>query len=376
MSRAARKPLVAVMLALQCLLFTACLGYRDLDHVVFVTSVLVDRDGGNNLILYFETLNSIRSSSKEANQEERIVYKVTVQNTGDALNQLETFTSAPVSMAHNKVVLFTEKYARSGMEDTIDLFDRWQDSSNRTLLAIFLGDPESYVNPNHREETMTGLYLYDMLGNKAAVTTYGVKVNIKEFMNQRYIGDRVNSMTMIDVSKEHFTKGQYYVGGLGLIKEYNLIGTIDREETIYFNLLLDNKVTGNLNTANPQDRTKTVSMLLQKYQYESEPELVSGKLKMHIRIKMNTTISAVQGRLEMNKDVISQMEKETEERIEQNCQKLFERWKERKTDVFDIQEKFARKYPKEADRNIIEDTELDLQVQMNIVGTTTIMDAE
>lgn len=376
MSTAARKTLVIVMLAVQCLLFTACLGYRDLDNVVFVTSVLVDRDGGNNLILYFETLNSIRSSSKEANQEERIVYKVTVQNTGDALNQLETFTSAPVSMAHNKVVLFTEKYARAGMEDTIDLFDRWQDSSTRTLLGIFLGDPESYVNPNHREETITGLYLYDILGNKAAVTTYGVKVNIKEFMNQRYIGDKVNSMTMIDVSKERFTKGQYYVGGLGLIKEYNLIGTIDREETIYFNLLLDNKVTGNLNTANPQDRTKTVSMLLQKYQYESDPELVAGKLKMHIRLKMNTTISAVQGRLELNKDVISQMEQETEERIEQNCQKLFRRWKERKTDVFDIQEKFARKYPKEADRNIIEDTELDLQVQMNIVGTTTIMDAE
>ncbi len=97
-------------------LFTSCKSYRDLDNIVFITSVLLDMDDQDNLVFYFETLNSIRNSSKEANKEERIVYKITCQNAGDALNQLEAHTSAPVTLSHNKILLFTEKFAQSGLD--------------------------------------------------------------------------------------------------------------------------------------------------------------------------------------------------------------------------------------------------------------------
>lgn len=208
-------------------------------------------------VFYFETLNSIRSSSKEANQEERIVYKVTSQNPGDALNRLETHTSAPVTLSHNKVILFTERFARSGIDQAFEIFDRWQESSTRTLLGIYAGSTDSFVKPNHQEESMTGLYLYDMLGNKVSVTSYGVKLNIREFMNQKLIGDKVNSMSIMNVSQDDDTAGQYYLDGIGLIHEYKMIGRLDSEQTIYFNFLLDNEVSGNINTQNPEDRTRT-----------------------------------------------------------------------------------------------------------------------
>lgn len=371
-----RKVLVTLMLAVLPLLLASCLGYRDLDHIAFVTSILIDLDEEENLVFYFETLNSIRNSSKEANQEERIVYKIATQNPGDAINRLETHTSAPVTLAHNKVILFTERFAAGGLDQAFDIFDRWQESSTRTLLGVYIGETEDFIKPNHEEEVMTGLYLYDMLGNKSSVTSYGVKLNIKEFMNQKIIGDHVNSMSIMNVSKDKDTKGQYFLDGLALIKEYRMVGRLSSEKSIYFNFLLDNEVSGNINTQNPEDRTKTVSLLLQNNRYKSRLDYKDGILKMEIILKLNTDVSLIQGKLKLNEENIAKLEASMAAKIRADCLALFQEWKDRGTDIFDIQEKFDRKYPKLAGRNIIGSTELDLKVAVDINGTTTLRDAE
>ncbi|QWU15550.1 Ger(x)C family spore germination protein [Paenibacillus sophorae] len=365
-----------LILSIPSCLLTSCLGYRDLDHIVFVTSILIDRDDENNIVFYFETLNSIRSSSMEANQEKRIIYKIGTQNPGDALNELESHTSAPVTLAHNKVLLFTERFARGGLDQAFELFERWQDSNARTLLGIFVGDTDFYVKPNHQDETMTGLYLYDMLGDMQSVTSDGVKINIKEFMSQKYIGDRVNSVPIINVSKDDVTQGQYYLDGLGLIKEYKLIGKLNSEETGYYNFLVDKGVSGNINTKNPEDETKTVSLMLQNNtRYKSKLKLENDVLKLFVKIKLNTDISAVQGKLKLTDETIAKMEESMEEKLERNCQKMFREWKDRKIDIFDVQEKFERKYPADRRKNIIENTELEVDFKVNIIGTSAVRDA-
>ncbi|WP_232101609.1 Ger(x)C family spore germination protein [Paenibacillus sp. URB8-2] len=365
-----------LILSIPSCLLTSCLGYRDLDHVVFVTSILLDRDEENNIVFYFETLNSIRSSSMEANQEKRIIYKIGIQNPGDAINELESHTSAPVTLAHNKVLLFTERFASGGVDQAFELFERWQDSSARTLLGIFVGDTDFYVKPNHQEETMTGLYLYDMLGDMQSVTSNGVKINIKEFMSQKYIGSRINSVPIVNVSKDEVTEGQYYLDGLGLIQEYKLIGKLNSEETGYYNFLVGKEVSGNINTRNPEDETKTVSMMLQNNKrYKSEVKLENEVLKLIIKIKLSTDISAVQGKLELTGETVAKMEETMEEKLERNCQKMFQEWKDKKIDIFGVQEKFERKYPSDDRKNILENTELQIDFEVKINGTSAVRDA-
>jgi hypothetical protein len=65
-----------------------------------------------------------------------------------------------------------------------------------------------------------------------------------------------------------------------------------------------------------------------------------------------------------------------ETKIRNECLALFNEWKQKKTDVFDIQEEFEREYPGYKDKNIIENTELVLDIDVNITGSATIMDAK
>ena len=364
--------LVMVIILSMLLLMAACQSYRDLDNIVFVTSVLVDQDDD-----YFETLNSIRNSSKEANKEERIVYKITCQNAGDALNQLEAHTSAPITLAHNKIILFTERFSKNGLDQVFDMFDRWQEANTRALLGIFVGEPKDFIEPNHPEDDITGLYLYELLNKEEFVTSVGVRIDIKEFMNQKYIGDKVSSIPIINVSTDEDIKGQYYLDGVGLVKEYKMVGRLDRDQTLYFNFLVDNPVSGNLSVQNPEEESKTVSLLLLHDQCDSDVELsMDDVLIVTLTLKLDTDISAVQGKVALTDDNINKIKASMIEKIEQNCLKLFQEWKDKKMDIFDIQEEFERKYPSDKRENIIENAELQMDIRLDISGTTTIKNAE
>lgn len=97
---------------------------------------------------------------------------------------------------------------------------------------------------------------------------------------------------------------------------------------------------------------------------------------MKVSLKLKTEVSAIQGQLKLTDGNIAKLEQSMAEKINQNCLELFQHWKDKGTDIFDIREKFERKYPKLAGRNIIENTELEMDVQVDIIGTTTLRDAD
>ncbi len=377
MKNASKKCAVLLMLLALSILLGACESYTDLNEFVFINSILVDKDeASGGMVFYFETLVPVRSSGTNANEEKRITYKFKAQTAGEALNMLETSTSAQITLAQNKVLLFTEEFAQSGIDQCIDTFDRRQRSSTRTLLGIFQGDPKEFINPNHPEEQLTGMFLYDMLGTKVSFTSVGVRVDLKEFMNQKYVGDRVSSLPVINTSKDEDTQGQYLLDGLGLIKEYKLIGILNREESFYFNLLLDNDVAGDLTVRNPMEENKMVTLLLTDASRQTDVEYENGVLKVAQECKLNTTLSSIQGDLQLTKENIQKIQDAMAEKIRQKCMTLFEEWKGKKIDIFDIQEEFERKYPAYAGTNIIENTELQLTIQVKISGSSVVWNAE
>lgn len=377
MKSAIKKYAVLLTLLALSLLLGACDSYTDLDEFVFVNSILVDKDEeSGGMVFYFETLVPVRSSAANANEEKRVTYKIKAQNAGDALNMLETNTSAKITLAQNKVLLFTQKFAQSGIDQCFDLFDRRQRSNTRTLMGIFKGDPKEFLAPEHPEEPMTGLFLYDMLGTQDSFTSIGVRIDYKEFMNQKYIGDRVSSVPIINTSKDEDTQGQYYLDGLGLIKEYKLIGILEREDSFYFNLMLDNVVAGDLTIQNPTDESKMVTLLLLDNSFKSDVEYADGILKVMREFKLDTNLSSVQGKLQLTKENIQKLQDAMAEKIRQKCMALFEEWKGKKTDIFDIQEEFERKYPSCKGINIIESAELLLTVRVKISGSQAIWNTE
>jgi len=78
--------------------------------------------------------------------------------------------------------------------------------------------------------------------------------------------------------------------------------------------------------------------------------------------------------LHLSKDSLRELQVSTENNIKKFCMDFFNEYKKKQLDIFDIEEEFHRKYPKEKVNNIMEISDLDLQVNVKIDDTLDIFD--
>ncbi|MDF2567620.1 MAG: hypothetical protein K0R90_1076 [Oscillospiraceae bacterium] len=363
---------LVLLISLMSGLFQGCNSYRDLDDLIFITSVLVDtNDKLDGVVVYFEAFKPTRSSQQSANSETRIVYRMESNTISGAIDELHRMTSSTLTFSHNKIILFTKRLAKHGFGDYFDLFDRSQEFVVRTLIAIYDADAKIYEDTEVKEEKMVGLYLFDLLQNNESVSPMGVKIDIKEFMDQRLVGDKVNSVPIVSTYSKDNKKNVFVINGISLVKGYKQIGELRGMDPLYFNLLLKNEANGEIDVNNPQEKGKLCVLQIMNYSLKSELEYKDGKLTVKREITVNTDFSEAQKKIDINKKLFKQLEIEAEEQIEENCIKLFKQYKEKQIDVFDIQEEFDRKYPHAENKNVITSTDLKVKAIVNIEGTTT-----
>ncbi len=78
--------------------------------------------------------------------------------------------------------------------------------------------------------------------------------------------------------------------------------------------------------------------------------------------------------MHLNKGSLGELKVSTENNIKKFCLDFFNEYKKKQLDIFDIQEEFHRKYPKEKVKSIMEITDLELQVNVSIDDTLDIFD--
>jgi Ger(x)C family germination protein len=350
---------------------SACSGYRDLDKMLFVTSILVDYDDEKQTpVFYFEAFKPIRSSNIDANSEERIVFKIEAVTAVKAIQNLRGQTSSSVTFTHNKIILFSTKMAEMGFKDYFDLFDRGQEFIERTKLGIFDCDPEEYVKTSMPEEKMTGLYLYDMINNNQSMTPEGMQIDVKEFMNQRYIGDKVNTLPLITLTEDN-EKQRFKTNGIAIIKDYTMLGKVNPFLTSYFNMMIKERIEDILLLGSPQEDGKICAVRILRSSLDTKLEYNGETLKVIKIINIKAILAEAQGSFDLTEINLTALEKGASEKVQFHCMELFNEYKDKGLDIFDIQEEFERKYPDAKNDNVITITELEIQTDVDIEGTTT-----
>lgn len=360
---------LALLLAAAPLL-SACHSYVDLDKLLYVTSILVDLTDDGKPIFVFEALKPQRSSAKEANDEERITYTIQRETISAAINDLHTKSSSEVTFAHCKVILLTIKVMQSKLS-FYDIFDRRQDFISRTLVGVLDGDRNQFVQTVPKEENFAGLFLFNLINNCQSIAAKGVRVDIKEVMNQALIGDHVNSIPIVRKSSDEDGNASYEVTGLALAKSSGLVGTLYDDAPTYFNMMLDNVVTSALSVPNPNQPDKSVSLSIDHYDRDVEMEFDGQTLKYKMRLDVQTSIEEIIGQMAPTDEMLEKLRQELSDKIDENCMQLFHDYKEKGIDVFDIQEEFDRRYPSYKDYTIITSTDLEVEANVTIHGTTT-----
>lgn len=363
-----RKVILCLWIALS-LLFTGCFNYRDINKLIFATAIVIDIDNNNNPIVYIEAFRSVEGTASG----ERVAFRGEGKTVFEALRTITLRTSYRINVTQAKVYVFSQKAAEYGIDNFIDFFHRDQEFLIRPYICIYVGDPAGLMTLDVKETKYIGLFIDRLLDNIGAASR-SVEMRMHDYYKQRLIGDRTSVITLLEILKDVGGEDKLYINGGAVVKNDKMIDTISKEKGQGFNFLLNVIQSGTLEIKNPEFPKNFVTLEILKSKTKTDLEYEGDKLKLIKNIKVNTIIGEVQMGLHINEQNLKEIKEIAENNIKAACYQIFEEFKEKDTDIFDIQEEFERRFPKKKKPNIIKDTDLIVNVQVEIESAVDDLD--
>ena len=351
---------------------TGCFSYEDIDKAIFVTAVVVDVNSNNEIVLYLESFLPYRSSSKESAKGQRIIFNGKGKTVYEVMKDLNLSSSYKLNYTQNRVIIFTEKATEFGIDNFIDTFQRVQQLLIRPYVVVYTGDPNKLMQLQLKEEEYIGIFLNNLIDNQKT-SSRTVQVHLNEFLNKRNLGSKTNVVTRVEISKDEL-EPKLQVNGGTIIRDDKSAGNLKKSDGEKYNFLMDNVREGTLEPANPAHKDKFVTLNINNSKTKTYMSY-DGK-QIHLKKVINTkaSVAGIQKGLILDKDNLAKLKNESENNIKKLCAEFFNQTKINKLDIFEIQEEFNRRYPKEDIKNALDITELELQVNVKIDDSTKMVD--
>lgn len=356
------KKIMGILYLVICMLIlTSCFNYRDINKLLFATAIIIDIDEENHPIIYIEAFKAVEGTETG----ERLIYRGKGKTSFEALRNINLGTSFKFNVTQNKALIFTTKAAEHGIDKYIDFFHRDQEFLNRQFMCIYNGEIDNLTNIKIKENKYIGDFLKRLLDNVGA-SSRATRITINEYLNQRLVGDKANVVPLIEVKQDVGGDNKIVINGSAVVKNDKMIEIIPKELGQGFNFLLNNVKSGTLEVTNPDFPDEFVTLEILKSKTDTQLKLENDRLKVNKNIKVKTDIAEVQEGLEINKHSLNQIKEVAQDNIRKACYKIFDEYKEKGVDIFDITEEFERKYPKEQISNVMEKTDLFVDVKVEI----------
>ena len=361
-----KKTLVIICIIMSCFSMTACFSYRDINRLLFVTAIIIDIDSNGNPIIYAEAYKGIRGATP-GGTDERILFQGKGKTIFEAVRNMNATSSYKLNFTQNKAIIFTQKAAELGLDNFVDFLDRDQNLLIRPYIAIYLGDPEKLIKINILQEKYIGFFIMHLVENVGA-SSRSLKLSLNDFYNQRNMGDKTNVVTIIDIPKDNVEQ-RLQINGGAVIKNDKMVSIIKTEEGQGFNFLMNNVSSGTLEITNPCDINKFITLEILKSKTKTEISYDDNIVHLKKKIKVKVDFAETQKSIIFTKENITKIQAKSEENIVKACNDLFQEYKDKGMDIFDITQQFYAKYPKVKLDNIIDKTELKVEVEVDIMNT-------
>ena len=364
-----KKVVVLIYFIVSMLIFTSCFNYRDINKLLFATAIIVDIDEENQPVLYIEAFKPVEGTETG----ERLIFKGEGKTVFEALRNINLGTSFKFNVTQNKVLIFTERAGEYGIDRFIDFFHRDQEFLIRQYICVYRGGIENLANIQMKENKYIGPFIDRLLAN-VGVSSRATHLTINDYYVQRLIGDKVNIIPLIEVKQDVGGDNKVIVNGTVVVKDDKMIGIIPKEMGQGLNFLLNNVKSGTLEITNPNFPNEYITLEILNSNTKTIVNYENNKIKLIKKINVKTAIAEVQRGFIFNKQNLKAVEEVSENNIRKACYQLFEEYKEKGIDIFDITEELERKYPKVKIDNIIKNTELLVEVKVNIESANDDLD--
>lgn len=354
------------------LMLTGCFSYADIDKAIFVTAMVVDVNNNNEVVLYLESFRPFRSASKDSAKGQRLVFQNTGKTVYETMKDLNLTSSYKLNYTQIRALIFTKKATEFGMENFIDTFQRQQEVLIRPYIMVYNGDPTKLMELEIKEEEYIGVFLHNLIANQKN-SSRTVQITLNKYLSKRTLGSKTTVLTTVEKSKDPLESTLEVSGGT-IIKNDKYAGSFSKQDGQKYNFLMDKVKEGTLEPANPLDKNKFVTLNIMNNKTKTSLDYDGKKVILKKVISTKVSIADIQKGLNLNKDNLLKLKSSSEDNIKKFCTDFFNDMKKEKLDIFEVEEEFKRRYPKENIKDIMDITELDLKVNVKIDDSTKMTD--
>jgi len=309
------KKILLLIPLLTIFMFTGCYDYTDLKDRAFVGGVAIDKEG-DEYVVTIQLLHAKKGGEVSGTATSKpSVYVGRGKTINSALSNTTTTAPKYPCYTHLQLIVIQEKIANEGIKDILDFFLRHYES--RHQFNIIVSKEDSAGEILKVQTIMEEFPVFNILGSlKVAKVEHGIgnslifdeliSLVLKEGVEPtlpsiKIIGDKKVAPNEENI-KNIQPKAQLQVDTLGVFKKNKLIGWLDEEESLGYNLALG-RLSSTIINFPCDDKKNYITMRLLKIKPSISIEVKNGIPKATIFLTNEARLSEIMCNIDIDKSL-------------------------------------------------------------------------
>lgn len=357
----------AIIFMILPMLFTGCFNYNDINKVTFATSVIFDIDDLGQTILYLDCIKPYRSTNEGSDKGRRMVYKGKGKTALEALEGVGRVASNKLNYSQIRAYIFTEKAAKKSIEKYLDLINNYNEFQVKPSAFIYYGNVEELLAATTNDEEYLGMLLNDLIGTQS----YGVEAtesNINYYLSNVLMGDNTILLPAITLKSGALDK-KIEINGSAIIKDNVLVDKLDSEDSLMYNLMMGKVKSGILTLGNPNTKEDFISLNILQTTATNDVSYENDALVINKNINIEVSVAEIQGDAIVDYQLLDYIKNNEEAYVNKYVEYVFNKYKEKDIDIFDVGRIMEIHYPKINSEDILSRTNVNINSNIKIEGT-------
>lgn len=354
-----------VAVILLCIILPGCWNRIELNELSITSATAFDMEGDDWVITYqVVTPSAISTGMGVAGggvpQSPVSTFSTRGRTVREAVNQATLETPRWLFFSHTNILVVSEKVARKGLSQILDLYFRNPESRETVNVLISAGNPGTILEQLMHAEKIPGLGIRDIIVNESRFASRVPSVMMYE-LAMALTGDAKSAVipeilisgeqaeTSLDALKKTSFDSKVRIGRLAVLQEDKFKGWLTKEESFGVNFIANKVQSSTLafSCKQPDGNEYNASFRLETSSTKLKPSYIDGRFKMGVDIKGTGYLVETDCALDLSDpEVVKRMEKALEQEIKRIVQKSWLAVKRLNVDVLGFADAVHRKYPK------------------------------
>ena len=349
-----------IMIISILLLLSGCYDHKELNDLAVISAININKNN-NNYALTLQIINPQKKESESQNKSEFIIYKSTGNNINIAFNNIINKISKKLYEPQIQLLLLDENICKNNLKEVLDYFIRNNESRNEFYVLIS-------KNKNNILENYFSKDIIDTLKTNNNYTGTASLTTLNDLIDTYQNKDKEIVLPILENNQNEIS-----IKYSGIFKNNRLIDYLSQEETITYNLMMNN-INNTLITINNNNKYIINELIKPK----SNIKLSLKKNKIIINIKATAITRENNYNNNLNrKDNINIIEKKLNNKIKKQIKNfIYKTNKKYKTDIYGFKDLIHKNNLNYYKKNIKNNTNYLNNINIEVKSKITIVNDE